>query len=67
MGRKTMTEIKIPDYWTPEQALAVVEFIDEIREAIFSQYQLQIIEQMRSERCTEIEVTEIIERREIPF
>ena len=62
-----MTEIKIPDYWTPEQALAVVEFIDEIREAIFSQYQLQIMEQMRSERCTEIEVTEIIERREIPF
>ena len=62
-----MTEIKIPDYWTPEQALAVLEFIDEIREAIFSQYQLQIIEQMRSERCTEIEVTEIIERREIPF
>ena len=62
-----MTEIKIPDYWTPEQALAVLEFIDEIREAIFSQYQLQIMEQMRSERCTEIEVTEIIERREIPF
>ncbi|TXL06318.1 hypothetical protein [Bathymodiolus platifrons methanotrophic gill symbiont] len=29
-----MKNIKLPDYWTPEQATAVFEFIDEIREAM---------------------------------
>jgi hypothetical protein len=62
-----MKNIKLPDYWTPEQATAVFEFIDDIREAIWIKYQLEIMEQMRSERCTEVESTEGIENREIPF
>ena len=24
----------LPDYWTPEQALAVLEFLDDLREVI---------------------------------
>jgi len=47
-----MKNIKLPDYWTPEQATAVFEFIDEIREAILIQYRLQLMEQMRLDRCT---------------
>jgi hypothetical protein len=63
-----MTEIKLPDYWTPEQATEIFEFIDEIREAILSRYQLQIMEQIQFERgCTDAEVVDIVERREIPF
>jgi len=63
-----MTEIKLPDYWPPDQATEVFEFIDEIRDAILRQYQLQIMEQMRYERdCTESEAIDRVERREIPF
>ncbi len=62
-----MKNIKLPDYWTPEQATAVFEFIDEIREAILIQYRLQLMEQMRLDRCTEFEPTEDIEKRDIPF
>jgi len=63
-----MTEIKLPDYWTPDQATEVFEFIDEIRDAILKKYQLQIIEHMRYERdCTESEAIDRVERREMPF
>ena len=62
-----MTEIKIPDYWTPEQATAVFEFIDEVREAVIIQYRLQIMEQLRSERCTETEAIDLFEEGDIPF
>ncbi len=36
--------------WTPEQALAVVELLDDIRDRIFEHYQLPIMELMREER-----------------
>jgi len=62
-----MKNIKLPDYWTPKQATEVFEFIDEIREAIWIQYQLEIMEQMRSERCSEFEPTGVIDERDIPF
>lgn len=62
-----MKNIKLPDYWTPEQATEIFEFIDEIREAIWRQYRLQIMEHMCSERCAEFESTDDIEKREIPF
>jgi hypothetical protein len=62
------TEIKLPDYWSPDQAIEVFEFIDAIRDAILRQYQLQIIEHIRYERdCTESEAIDMAERREIPF
>jgi len=63
-----MTEIKLPDYWSADQATEVLEFIDEIRDAILKQYQLQIMEQIQYERdCTESEAIDAVERREIPF
>lgn len=60
-----MTDIKLPDYWTPEQATAVFEFIDDVREAIIIRYQLQIMAQQRSERCTES--IEPFDEKDIPF
>ena len=36
--------------WTPEQALAFVELLDDIRDRIFEHYQLPIMELMREER-----------------
>jgi hypothetical protein len=40
---------EIPDYWTPEQALAVNELLDELREHILSRYDLQIMGGLREE------------------
>jgi hypothetical protein len=39
----------LPDYWTPEQALAVVEFIGDLREAIWAHYREQLIEIYREQ------------------
>jgi hypothetical protein len=46
-----MTSIKIPDDWTPGEATAVFEFIDELRDAITIRYQPEIAQQLRSQRC----------------
>jgi hypothetical protein len=32
----------IHDDWTPEQAMAVVEMLDELRDAIYNRYQFQL-------------------------
>jgi hypothetical protein len=37
----------IPDYWSPEQALAVYELLDELRERVWDLYREQIQEQCR--------------------
>lgn len=42
----------IQDDWTPEQALAVVELLDDLREVIWNRYQLQLYERLREQRCT---------------
>lgn len=36
--------------WTPEQALAVVELLDDLRDRILEHYQLPIMKLMREER-----------------
>jgi hypothetical protein len=41
--------IEIPDYWTPEQALAVFELIDDLRERILLRYEEQIRDALRDE------------------
>ena len=44
----------IQDDWSPEQALAVVELLDDLREVIWNRYQLQLHEELREQRCTDI-------------
>ncbi len=39
-----MIPFDIPDDWSPEQALAVYELLDALRERIWDRYQLQLIE-----------------------
>lgn len=36
--------------WTPEQAWAVVELLDDLRERIWNHYQIPILELLREER-----------------
>ena len=59
--------IKLPDYWTPEQATAVFELVEEVRDALLVQYQLQIMQQLKSDRETDIALDEIFEESDIPF
>ena len=40
----------IPDYWSPEQALAVYELLDELRDRVWDLYREQIQEQCRIDR-----------------
>lgn len=39
------TLLAIPAYWTPEQARAVVELLDELRDLIWANYGLQVIDE----------------------
>jgi hypothetical protein len=41
--------LEIPDYWTPEQALAVFELIDDLRERILVRYEEKIRDALRDE------------------
>jgi hypothetical protein len=42
--------LPIPTYWTPEQAIAVFELIDDLRERIWSFYQSDLQEMTRQQR-----------------
>jgi hypothetical protein len=45
----------IDSEWTPEQAYAVFQLLDDLRDRILAKYQLAIMEQMREEHGGEIE------------
>jgi hypothetical protein len=40
----------IPAHWSPEQALAVFELLDDLREQIWQHYQLQLLELLHEQR-----------------
>ncbi len=42
--------LPIPDNWTPEQATAVFELLDDLREAIGRHYQVAITNYLREDR-----------------
>jgi len=48
--RPWAAHVLIPTLWTPEQALAVVELLDDIREAVASLYAQQIQDLVREEQ-----------------
>ena len=39
----------IPAYWTTEQAFAVVELLDELRDRIWAHYNVQLLAQCREQ------------------
>jgi hypothetical protein len=38
--------------WSPEQAFAVIELLDDLREIIWTRYELALHDIHRSQRCT---------------
>ena len=41
--------LNIPAYWTPEQAFAVVELLDDLRDRIWAHYSAQLLDQYREQ------------------
>ena len=41
--------VEIPDYWTPEQALAVWELLNELADRIWARYDTQLLELIRAD------------------
>ncbi|MBS0510517.1 MAG: hypothetical protein JSR42_04930 [Proteobacteria bacterium] len=42
--------------WTPEQARAVIELLDDLRERIWAHYQLALLEHYRQDHLMQIEL-----------
>lgn len=57
--------------WTSEQALAVVELLDDLKDRILLHYQLPIIELMREEHgigpLDDLDATDVARENEQPF
>lgn len=55
--------------WTPEQAVAVFEILDELRERVWAHYGLQIQQVLRDERGTAFRATDdiSIDEADVPF
>jgi hypothetical protein len=41
--------LQIPAHWTPEQAFAVVELLDDLRDRIWAHYAVQLLDQYREQ------------------
>jgi len=52
-GHPLAIPLPIPTYWTPEQAIAVFELIDDLRDRIWSFYQVDLQELTRQQRQPE--------------
>ena len=50
--RAAAGRVTLPTHWSPEQAVAVFEILDELREHVWARYGLQIQQVLRDERCT---------------
>lgn len=47
---KTFT---LPRYWTPDQALAVVDFLDDLREHLWCIYEIELLKAYHDDRTAE--------------
>ena len=61
--------ITLPTHWSPEQAVAVFEILDELRDRIWERYGLQIQQVLRDQRSTAIPAADdiAIDDADVPF
>ena len=59
----------VPSHWTPKQALAVFEILDELRDRIWESYGPRIQQAIRQDRRTTSHPTprRAIDQRDLPF
>ena len=56
-GIKQGLELLIDPNWSPEQALAVIELLDDLRDRIWSHYEIALQQKLQDERVTCYQVT----------
>ena len=60
--------IRLPTDWSPEQAVAVFEILDELRERVWAHYGPQIQQVLRQEQCTAANLQAgTIDEADVPF
>lgn len=60
--------VEVPTHWTPAQATAVFEVLDELREAIWRNYGVQIQQALRQDRATTTSVIPAnLDDGDVPF
>ncbi len=59
-GLQRGLELLIDPHWSPEQAMAVVELLDDLRDRIWAHYDFALMTQFREERVTrrDVEITD---------
>jgi hypothetical protein len=70
MPQRTVAAIPmtLPTDWSPEQAVAVFEILDELRERVWARYGLQIQQVLRAQQRTAAQGAEDdIEEGDVPF
>jgi len=51
-GIKQGLELLIDPNWSPDQALAVIELLDDLRDRIWAHYEIALQQKLRDERVT---------------
>ena len=53
-------ELLIDPHWSPEQAMAVIELLDDLRDRIWAHYNVALMTQFREDRVTrhDVEITD---------
>ncbi len=49
-------DLLINPHWSPDQAMAVIELIDDLRDRIWSHYEILLQQKFRDERISEYDV-----------
>jgi hypothetical protein len=49
-------DLLISPNWSPDQAMAVIELIDDLRDRIWSHYEIALQQKLRDERITDYDV-----------
>ena len=57
----------IQEDWSPEQALAVIELLDDLREVIWNRYQQQLQQELREQRAPKSSVNSATDETKPPF
>ena len=63
------SSITLPNQWSPEQAVAVFEILDQLRERVWDRYGLQIQQLLRDQRSTAVRAADdiSIDEADVPF
>ena len=60
-------ELEIPAYWSPEEALAVFELIDDLRDQIWAHYGLQLQDLIKEQQQLHQTDQPDLNQPELPF